>query len=303
MLIIQHFWLPILSICIFSYGLYYIYMSFLEKVSKSGEWYSTTADNFKGVAGTNYQSLFGDLPAMQSSQNGRFLSDLHTRLGCPQAYRIYMGPEPALMLAHYQAVKDFWSQQNEKSVERDVHLGWPLEMLMGNGVGFRSMTDRNRITKFFHQCFGPSQVRQFDQQLESLVSDFLRSYSSELMQYQNLRYFAHDAAVHLFLGDVGFDHLDELHSLVDELADLMNEVFDGKWMNIPIIGYYLLPKSYTLRKRIRVFNSRTRNLLTKVKEFYKKTNKMFAFCLYRLSIPIGKLHQLTKITMRRIIPF
>ncbi|CAF1238566.1 unnamed protein product [Adineta ricciae] len=274
MLIIRHFWLPILSACVFAYGLYYIYISFLEKVSKHGEWPSTTADNSKGAVGTKYQTLFGDLPAIQSSQNGRFLNDLHTDLGCPQAYRIYMGPEPALMLAHYHAVKDFWSQQNEKCVERDVHLGWPLQMLMGSGVGFRSIADRNRITKFFHQCFGPSQLRRFDLHLESLTTDFLRSYTSEQMQYQNLRYFAHDAAVHLFLGDVGFNHLDELHSLVDELADLMNEVFDGKWTNIPVIGYYLLPNSYSLRKRIRAFNSTTRNLLKKIINTYRQTSSV-----------------------------
>ena len=69
-------------------------------------------------------------------------------------------------------------------------------MLMGNRVGFRSMSDRNRITKFFHNCFGPSQVRRFDKQLESLVTEFFDRHSSNILQHRDNRYLAHDATVY-----------------------------------------------------------------------------------------------------------
>jgi hypothetical protein len=66
------------------------------------------------------------------------------------------------------------------------------------------------------------------------------------------KYLVHDAAVHLFLGEADFDHLNELHALVDELGEFMTEAFNARWINLPIIGYYLLPTSYKLRKRIRI---------------------------------------------------
>nr|ACD54772.1 cytochrome P450 monooxygenase-like protein [Adineta vaga] len=270
--VFYHYWLQICLISFIIYSIYYISMLFIQQISKRGEWYSSLNNNEQKVLGTNYKSLFGDLSSIQSSQNGYFLNDLHNQLGSPQAYRIWMGPEPALMLAHPQAVKDFWGQHNEKCVERNVSLGWPLEMLMGNGVGFRSLPDRNRITKYFHQCFGASQVRHFDTQLELTVSKFFNNYSSEFLQYQNIRYFAHDVSVHLFLGKIGFDYLNELHELVDELGHLMNEAFNGRWTNLPLIGYYLLPSSYPLRKRIRLFNTRTRNVLMKIINIYQQTS-------------------------------
>ena len=236
----------------------------MRQISKRGEWYSTPNRNGQPVLGTNYESFFGDLPSIQASHNGYFLNDLHTRLNRPQVYRIWVSPEPALLLAHPQAVRDFWSQHDETCVDRNVHLGWPLEMLMGNGVGFRSMSDRNRITRFFHNCFSPSQVRRFDRHLESLVTEFFNRHSSNILQHQDIKYLAHDAAVYLFLGEAGFDHLNELHSLVDELGNLMTEAFDARWTNLPLIGYYLLPASYGLRKRIHRFHDRFRNVLSKV---------------------------------------
>lgn len=233
-------------------------------ISKRGQWYSTTNKYGQEVLGTEYQSFFGDLPAIQSSQNGYFLNDLHANLNHPQVYRIWMGPQPALMLAHPQAVREFWSQHDERSVERNVHLGWALEMLMGDGVGFRSVLDRDRITKFFHQCFSSNRVQHFDDCLEKEVTEFFNQYSSNIMQYQDLRYLAHDAGVYLFLGKVGSDHLDELHALVDELGELMSEVFNARWENVPLIGYYLLPKSYNLRQRIHSFKHRVHNVINKV---------------------------------------
>jgi hypothetical protein len=114
-----------------------------------------------------------------------------------------MGPEPVLILAHPQAVKDFWSQHDEKCVERNVQLGRPLEMLMGNGVGFRSLLNRNRITKFFHNCFGQSQVRHFDADLQQIVINFFNQHLLDSL----IKYLARDAVIHLFLGKAGFDHL------------------------------------------------------------------------------------------------
>jgi hypothetical protein len=252
------------------YGIYSVYTLLIRQISKRGEWYSTLDGSEQQVLGTKYQSFFGDLPGIQSSQNGTFSNDLYISFGHPQVYRIWMGPEPALMLADLRAVKDFWSHHNEKCVERNVHLGWPLEMLMGNGVGFRSIQDRNRITKFFHKCFGPTQVRQFNMHLETTVSEFFEQHSSDTLQCQDIKYLTHDAAVHVFLGNVGFDYLKELHSLVDELGELMIEAFDARWTNLPFIGYYLLPSSYKLRNRIRLFNKRIRDVLSKVISIKRK---------------------------------
>jgi cytochrome P450 len=105
-------------------------------------------------------------------------------------YRIWIGPEPALMLAHPQAIKELWSQHDEKCVQRNVHLDWLLEVLMENGVGFQSTSDRNRVTKFFHSSFGPSQVRRFGEHLEAIMSKFFIEYSSDILQSQNKEIFS-----------------------------------------------------------------------------------------------------------------
>ena len=82
-------------------------MLFMRQISKCGEWCSTPNRNGQRVLSTNYQSFSRDLSSIQASQNGYLLNDLHNRLNYPQLYRIWMGPEPALLLAHPQAVKDF----------------------------------------------------------------------------------------------------------------------------------------------------------------------------------------------------
>ncbi|CAF1328363.1 unnamed protein product [Rotaria sordida] len=255
-----------------AYDIWYPYKLFLRQISRRGQWYSTSDENNKQVSGTDYQSFFGDLAAIQASQNGQFLNNLHKDLNRPDVYRIWMGPEPVLMLAHPRAVKEFWSQHNENRVERNVHLGWPLEMIMSNGVGFRSMEDRNRITKYFHQALGQNQIRHFDLELETIVTEFFHQHSSDILQSHHIKYLAHDAAIPFFLGNAGFDHIDELHVLVDRLKELMTEAFDARWMNVPIIGYYLLPSSYKLRKRICLFNKRIRHVLTKIINIYRQSS-------------------------------
>ena len=257
--------MQIVCLGVVSYIIYQIYRSLIKRIAKSGEWQSVSNDSTEQfVCGSEYKSFFGDLPRIQSSENGRFMNDLHRELGCPHVYRIWMGPEPALMLAHPQAVRDFWSKHDEKKVERDVHLGWPLEMLMGNGVGFRSMDDRSRITKYFHTAFGASQVRHFDEQIEQTVEQFFNTFQSDQIASEDIKYLAHDVAVYLFFGETGFEHLNELHSLVDELRELMIEAFNARWTNLPIVGYYFLPNSYKLRKRIHSFNKRIRQVVSRV---------------------------------------
>ncbi|CAF0992390.1 unnamed protein product [Adineta ricciae] len=269
-LFINRFWLPIFCVSVATCSLLYLYMLLIQQISKRGQWLSTSTE--QSILGTDYCSFFGDLPAIQECQNGYFLYNLRIELGRPRAYRIWMGPEPALMLAHPQSVKDFWEQHKEKEVERDVHLGWPLEMLMSHGVGFRSMDDRSRITKYFHNCFGSSQVRCFDKHLETTIMNwFHQSNDLTSLNYKDIKYLAHDAGVHLFLGPIGFDHLNELHSLVDQLGELMTEAFDARWTNLPVIGYYFLPRSYKLRKRIRRFNQQIRNVLLKIINAYRLT--------------------------------
>ena len=195
LLIVSRVWLPMSLAAMIAYGLWSLYRFLLQQMSKRGQWSSESSEHGGQVSGTEYQSFFGDLPAIQASQNGRFLNDVHKRLDRPDVYRIWMGPEPALMLAHPRAVKEFWSQHDESSVERNVHLGWPLQMLMGHGVGFLSMKDRNRITKFFHRAFGQNQVQRFDSELETLVTEFFRCHTSDRIQSQDIKYLAHDAAV------------------------------------------------------------------------------------------------------------
>ena len=64
----------------------------------------------------------------------------------------------------------------------------------------------------------------------------------------------------------------------------MTEAFDARWTNLPLIGYYVLPTSYGLRKRIHRFHDRFRNVLSKVMSvstgfFQWKMLKIFIFFL------------------------
>lgn len=264
MFIVYRFWFQFSLASFVIFGIFGLYRFFLVQISKRGQWPSESDANEEVIAGSDYQSFFGDLPGIQASNNGHYLYDLHKELNQPDVYRIWMGPEPALMLAHPRAVKEFWSQHDEKLVERNVNLGWALNMIMGYGVGFRSMADRNRITKYFHHAFGSSQVRHFDCELETIVDEFFRHHSTGSLQSSDIKYLAHDAAIHLFLGCVGMNYVTELHCLVDELAELMTEAFNARWSNVPIIGYYLLPCSYILRQRIIIFRKRVKDTLSKV---------------------------------------
>ncbi|CAF0978945.1 unnamed protein product [Didymodactylos carnosus] len=77
-----------------------------------------------------------------------------------------MGPQPTLILAHSDAVRQFWQFHDEQAVVREVKLGRAMLMLMNQDIGFKSYRDRNRMAKFFHACFGQNRVVQFDADIE-----------------------------------------------------------------------------------------------------------------------------------------
>jgi hypothetical protein len=68
MLIIYHFYIPIFSITIFLYGLYFIYILLKWWISKLSKWYATSNGNRQQVLGTYYESFLAALSTIQASQ-------------------------------------------------------------------------------------------------------------------------------------------------------------------------------------------------------------------------------------------
>ncbi len=231
--------------------------------------------NWPGVTGTKFRLPFGDLPALRACTDGLYLLNLCEQLGKPYVYRIWMGHQPTLMLAHSDAVRQFWQHHDEMKVEREVKLGWSLLDIMGEGIGFKPYRARSRMSKFFHACFGFKNVRLFDINIENDVDKFMKQLhdltrKDELIDIGNkLAYLGHDISIHLFLGPKGFAYLETLHKLVDELHRLMAQTYDATWINI--VGLrWILPQAYKLRREVTDFRRRWEDLLQTLMLEYKK---------------------------------
>ena len=229
-------------------------------INARGEW--------PNVTGTPYRFPFGDLISMQTSRNGHFLLNLCKRLGSPQVYRIWFGVTPTLMLAHPQAVREFWKQHDETSVNRVVQLGWSLLMIMGEGIGFKPYLVRNRISRFFHRCFGPKQVLQFGSSYEYHIDIFIKRLRSQLWDpngtvldiINDVKYLSHDAALNMFLGPKSYAHFSTCREIVDNILVAMTKTFDARYINVPGLRW-LLPATYQLRREITAMRQKWRTLL------------------------------------------
>ena len=229
-------------------------------INKTGAW--------PNVIGTSYRFPLGDVPGMQISRNGHYLLNLCKQLNSPQVYRIWVGPRPALMMAHPDVVRQFWQQHDETSIERVVQLGWPLLLIMGQGIGFKTYHNRNRINRFFHECFGPKQVARYELSLEREVDVIMKRLQTMIIEAADapldiayeLKYLAHDAGMDMFLGPESSKYLPELHELVDDLVLVMTATFDARYINLPIVDWFL-PKAYRLRSDILSIRSKWDKLL------------------------------------------
>lgn len=215
-------------------------------INKMGDW--------PNVIGTSYRFPLGDVLGMQTSRNGHYLLNLCKQLHLPQVYRIWVGPRPVLMLAHPEAVRQFWQQHDEVSINRVVKLGWSLLLIMGEGIGFKTYHNRNRINRFFHECFGAKPVTRYEKSFEREVDLIMKRLETLVIEAgqapldiaYELKYLAHDAGMDMFLGPESNKYLPQLHELVDELVVVMTATFDARYINLPILQW-LLPKAYRLR--------------------------------------------------------
>ncbi|CAF1066450.1 unnamed protein product [Adineta steineri] len=243
------------------------WLALWHSILQKGKWSRRGANSI--VLGTPFRFPFGDLPSMQTCQNGYYLNKIHQQLGHPKVYRIWMGPQAALMLAHPDSVRQFWNQHNERMIERDVKLGWPLIMLMSQGLGFKSYADRNRINKYFHGSFASARMHLFETHIEQTVISYIdkilanKPHDTLFDMQHELKYLAHDVGLHLFCGAHATEYLSELHEIVEELEELMSITFDAKWLNVDGI-HRLLPASYRLRSRISSFRARFMTILIKL---------------------------------------
>lgn len=241
--------LPIVTVTLSCAALVSLCYCLIRKISTQGDW--------PNAIGTAFRFPFGDLTALQESYDGHDLLQLCKKLGSPQVYRIWFGPTPALMLAHPDAVRQFWQQHDETSIVRVVQLGWSLLMIMGEGVGFKTYRNRNRISRFFHSCFGMKQVQQFDTSYESQVDTVMQQLASTVAAARGapldvamqFRYLAVDGALDLFVGRRAEKYLPQLHELVDDLGVVMLATFNARYINLPGVRW-LLPDTYHLRRRI-----------------------------------------------------
>ncbi len=237
--------------------------------------YFVNSGNWPGVIGTDFRLPFGDLPTLRTCNDGLYLLHLCEQLGKPYVYRIWMGHQPTLMLAHPDAVRQFWQYHDETKVEREVKLGWSLLDIMGEGIGFKPYRARNRMSKFFHACFGSKNVRLFDVNIENEVEKFMikahdLTRKDRLIDIgKELAYLGHDASIHLFLGSKGFAYLETLHQLVDELHRLMAQTYNATWINV--VGLrWILPQAYKLHWAVTDFRHQWENLLRTLMAEYRK---------------------------------
>lgn len=248
--------LIIVSICIM------IYRNILAR----GNWINI--ENQQVVVGTQFKFPFGDLSSIRKDIQNDYLFKLHRQLGSPKIYRIWMGTCPALVMAHPDAVRDFWRAHDEKTHLRVVQLGWALLLMMGEGVGFKKYKDRNRINKFFQNSFGPGQVLEFEHDIGQIVNGFMKELMTKIEKAEDkiidithaLQYLAHDACISLILGSTGQKYKSELHSFVDEMVYLMTIIFDALWINIDGLRL-LLPAYHRLRSGILNFRSKIKQFL------------------------------------------
>jgi isoflavone 2'-hydroxylase len=231
--------------------------------------------NWLGVTGTDFRLPFGDLPTLRACNDGLYLLHLCEQLDKPYVYRIWMGHQPTLMLAHPDAVRQFWQYHDETKVDREVKLGWSLLHIMGEGIGFKPYRARNRMSKFFHACFGFKNVRLFDINIEKDVENFMIQLhdltgKDRLIDIGNeLAYLSHDVSIHLFLGPKGFNYLKTLHKLVDELHRLMAQTYNATWINV--VGLrWILPQAYKLRWAVTDFRCQWESLLRTLISEYRK---------------------------------
>ena len=244
-------------------------------------WRLIRSDNWSGVVGTKFRFPFGDWSTLLSSKDGLHLLRLCEKLGKPHVYRIWMGPQPALMLAHPDAVREFWQYHDETKIEREVKLSWALIDIMGQGIGFKPYRARNRLSKFFHVCFGPKGVSQFHMQIENAINEFmirLRHLTNKDILVdigKELSYLAHDASTYMYLGRKSSRYYNILHELVDEMNHLMTLSCCSIWINL--VGLrWILPQAYTLRLKTASFRRKWESLLRTIMAEYKEeleTNK------------------------------
>ncbi|UJR11969.1 hypothetical protein I4U23_016147 [Adineta vaga] len=218
-------------------------------------WRVIRSGNWSGVLGTNFYFPFGDWPGLLSSKDGLDLLRLCNRLGNPYVYRVWVGPRPALMLAHPDAVREFWEYHDETKIEREVKLSWALLHIMGQAIGFKPYRARNRISKFFHACFGPRNVSRFHMQIENAINEFIirlrhLTNNETLVDIgKELSLLGHDASAYMYLGRKSSRYLNEL-------------VRSGlRW---------ILPEAYKLRLKIASFRHKWGSLLGKLMSEYKE---------------------------------
>ncbi|CAF1348653.1 unnamed protein product [Adineta ricciae] len=244
-------------------------------IDKLLRWYVTRSGNWSGVVGTNFCFPLGDWRGLLSSKDGLALLHLCQNLGNPHVYRIWMGLQPALILAHPDAVRDFWQYHDETKIEREVKLSWALIHLMGEAIGFKPYRARNRISKFFHVCFGPKNISRFQTKIENSINEFmtrlhyLTNTDTLIDIRKELSYLGHDASVNMYLGRKSSGHLNELRTLVDEMNHLMSLSCCSIWINVSGLQR-ILPDAYKLRSEIASFRHKWESLLKKLMLEYKE---------------------------------
>ncbi|CAF2926559.1 unnamed protein product [Rotaria sp. Silwood2] len=261
-----------IMILIFVVLILIVYFTY-QKINSTGNW--------PNVIGTTYHVPFGDVPAMQACLDGHYLLNLNTKLGKPQVYRIWVGPTPVLLLAHPDAVRQFWQQHDETSIERVVHLGWSLLLIMGEGIGFKTYRNRNRINRFFHACFGIKQVKYFETSYEYQIDLVMQRLQSRVIDAcdtpldvsSQFRYLALDAGLDMFLGTKSSRYLSQLHELVDELAVVMLATFNARYVNIPGLRWFI-PYTYYLRSKILTLRHKWNNLLRIIMNEYLREDNI-----------------------------
>ncbi|CAF1345228.1 unnamed protein product [Rotaria sp. Silwood1] len=244
-------------------------------------WRLIRSGNWSGVVGTNFRFPFGDWRTILTSKDGLHLLHLCEKLGNPYVYRIWMGPQPALVLAHPDAVREFWQYHDETKIEREVKLSWALLDIMGQAIGFKPYRARNRISKFFHFCFGPKNINRFHMKIENAITEFmirlryLTNNDTLVDIRKELSYLGHDASTYIYLGQKSSRYLNILHELVNEMNHLMTLACCSIWINV--VGLrWILPQAYKLRLKTASFRHKWKSLLRTLMSEYKeelKTNK------------------------------
>ena len=236
--------------------------------------YLRQAGDWPNVTGTEYRFPFGDLPDIQASQDGLHLMRLKASLGHPKVYRIWLGPQPTLMLAHPEAVRQFWQFHNEQAIVREVKMGWAILLLMHDGIGFLPYRDRNRMAKFFHSCFGQGRVAQFDADIEFETDriidrlDKLTAQNNIIDISSELKYLTHHVCAHFLLGPKWYKYQIELRELNDTMFRFIMICFEATWINLPVLQW-LLPKSLKLRWDILKFRRHVDTILHELIDEYK----------------------------------